>query len=158
MKRREQNLFLQGEGFTSPSKKWKECERNVNESEAAYHHDCDEAYEPRTTSEGIDSEPKLDRHALTCSLKEVYALRPMNATRAECSYASNEMETECSICKSICCTSEQETYQLKETEILSSFVKNGCKFLPVWYGKYAWIRLCTTRKKVFCVYCRFAQK
>ena len=46
MKRRHQKLFQTRSGFTSSSKKWKESESSVNESEAVHHHDCDEAYEP----------------------------------------------------------------------------------------------------------------
>ena len=53
-------------------------------------------------------------------------------------------------CTSPCCSIERkrEAYQPKERAILSSFVKNGRKFLP-WYETYAWITHCTTRKKVF---------
>ena len=76
---------------------------------------------------------KLDGHALACRLRKVPALRPVNATSTECSYMyhSNERETECSSCESLCCTSEWETFQPKEAAILASFVKNGLKFLPV---------------------------
>ena len=79
----------------------RESESSVNESEAVYHHDCDEAYKLSTTSELAYSQRKLDRHALACSLKKVCALRPVIVTRAECtcSYASNETEPVCSSCK-----------------------------------------------------------
>ena len=47
-------------------KKWSESESesSVDESEAVYHHDYDEAYEPSTTSGLANSERELDRHAL----------------------------------------------------------------------------------------------
>ena len=98
MMRRQQNLFLTWSGFTSSSKKWRGSESSVNESEAVYHHDRDEAYEPSTSFELADSESELDRHALVCSLNKVHAVRAVIVTRAECSYASNETETVCSSC------------------------------------------------------------
>ena len=76
MKRRQQNLLLTWSGSTSSSKKWRESESSVNESETVYHDDCDEAYEPSITSELADSERELERHALACSLKKLRALRP----------------------------------------------------------------------------------
>ena len=78
--------------------KWRESESSVNETEAVYHHDCDQVYKPGTSSELADSERELDRHALACSLKKVRPVRAVNVTRAECSYASNETETVCSSC------------------------------------------------------------
>ena len=101
MKTRQQIFFQTWSGLTSSLKKRKESESSVNESEAVHHHDCDKAYEPSATFELADSERELDEHALACSLKKVPALRPVNATSAECSYASNERETECSSCKSL---------------------------------------------------------
>ena len=86
-------MFLTWSGFTSSSKKWRESESSVNESEAVYLHDCHEVYELSTTSELANSECDLDRHALPCSLKEVHALRKVNFTWADCSYASNETKT-----------------------------------------------------------------
>ena len=121
MKRRQQSLLLTWSGLTSSLMKWREREResenSITESEAVYiynHHDCDEVYnEPiSTTSELADSERKLDKHGLACSLKKVRALRPVNVTRAECYYARNETETVCSrlaAYKSVCRTSAPET-------------------------------------------------
>ena len=83
----------------------KESESNVNESEAVYHHDCGEAYEPSTTFELANSERELDRHALACSSKKVRALRSVNVTRVEC---SNETDTIVPVCKSLCRTCERE--------------------------------------------------
>lgn len=62
------------------------------------------------------------------------------------------------LCTGLCCSDEQKVFQPTESTILSQFVKKDRKFLPVWYQTYDWITLCTTTKKVFCIYCRFASK
>lgn len=61
-------------------------------------------------------------------------------------------------CVSICCYNESKAYQPHEKATLSLFMKKDRRFLPVWYSKYSWITLCTSQKKVFCLYCRFAHK
>ena len=62
-------------------------------------------------------------------------------------------------CSEACCNGEhgRKPYQPKEEAIFSGFVRNGHRFLPLWYLKYNWISLCTTRKRVFCLYCQFVQ-
>ena len=62
-------------------------------------------------------------------------------------------------CTAMCCINDdQQTYQPKESTILSLFAKKGRRFLPTWYDKFPWITLCTTQNKVFCVYCRYVAK
>ena len=38
------------------------------------------------------------------------------------------------------------------------FLSLSTKAENSWYDKYSWITLCSTQKKIFCMYCRFAQK
>ena len=61
-------------------------------------------------------------------------------------------------CTTMCCNEDQHVYQPNESTILSLFTNKGRKFLPAWYSKFPWITLCTTRKKVYCAYCRYAYK
>ena len=83
-------------------------------------------------------------------------------------YVSRAEETETSTssdlvslgsdCTTLCCFEDQTVYQPTEKAILTLFVNKGRNFLPAWYKKFKWITLCTTKKKIFCVYCRFAHK
>ena len=41
--------------------------------------------------------------------------------------------------------------------ILKDFAKNGRNFMVGWYSKHPWITLCLTKKKVFCIFCRYAR-
>ena len=65
---------------------------------------------------------------------------------------------DCCDCTTVCCSEIQQAYQPNEKVILSLFIKKGRKFLPAWYKMFPWITLCITHKKIFCVYCRFAQR
>ena len=148
MKGRQRSLFdmWSRSGCTSPSKKQKESHTSANEDEGLearvdYNHDKQRA--------PICESPECEDEGLTlahCS-KQPPVMNPVNV-RNDCS------------CTSPCCSIEREseTYQPKERAILSSFVKNGHKFLPAWYERYEWIMFCTTQKKVFCVSCRFAHR
>ena len=61
-------------------------------------------------------------------------------------------------CVSICCSNESKAYQPRDNSTLSLFTRKDRKFLPTWYGKYPWITLCSSQRKVYCLYCRFAHK
>ena len=61
-------------------------------------------------------------------------------------------------CMNPCCSEERNAYQPKGKATLSLFTKSDRKFLPSWYDKHEWLTLCTTKKKVFCVCCRYAQR
>lgn len=67
------------------------------------------------------------------------------------------VQVEINECSSICCSDERTAYQPKDKVTLSKFVNKGRKFIPAWWYDNYWITLCSTRKKVFCLYCRFAQ-
>ena len=138
-KRRQQILFntWSGSGCTLSSNNQKESQTSVNEVEgvearADYEHD--KRLEPIFVSAECEDDGLILAHCL----KQLPLMTPVNVSN----YCS---------CTIPCCSIERkrETYQLKERAYLSSLVKNGCKFLPAWYEKYAWMTLCTTRKKVF---------
>ena len=59
---------------------------------------------------------------------------------------------------SLCCSDDRKAFQPTESAILSQFVQKDHKFLPIWYKSFEWTALCTTKEKVFRVYCRFAEK
>lgn len=59
-------------------------------------------------------------------------------------------------CHSLCCSSESKPFQPTTKETLQQLTRNGRKFLPIWYSQYPWLTVCTTKKKVFCFYCKHA--
>ena len=61
------------------------------------------------------------------------------------------------LCKAACCASEIECFQPIDKTILAPLARNDRNFLPTWYKAYPWLSVCTTRKKVFCCYCRYAE-
>ena len=61
------------------------------------------------------------------------------------------------VCKAACCASESECFQPVDKDTLAPLTKNDRNFLPSWYRAYPWLAVCTTKKKVFCFYCRFAE-
>ena len=63
----------------------------------------------------------------------------------------NDLQTD--DCLSSCCTG-LKPYQPTSKAILSSMANNRRNFVEHWYKKYPWLTNCTTRKKVFCFYCR----
>ena len=132
MKRTQQILFntWSGQGCTSSAKKQKESKTSANEDEgveASADYDHDERPEPICASAECEDNSLTLAH---CS-KQLPVMSPVNVW--------NDYS-----CTSPCCSieRERETYQIKERAILSSFVKNGHKFLLAWYEKYAWITLC----------------
>ena len=60
-------------------------------------------------------------------------------------------------CNKVCCSDKKSVYQPKDSKTLALFTNKNRKFLQAWYDKYKWITLCITKKRVFCVNCRFAQ-
>ena len=61
-------------------------------------------------------------------------------------------------CTSLCCSSELEPFQPKSAEALGCLARNGRNFLPFWFEQYPWLTVCTTSRKVYCFYCKFAMK
>ena len=57
-------------------------------------------------------------------------------------------------CQAVCCNNRSEVYQPKTDK---DFAKNGRNFMVAWYSKHPWITLCLTKKKVFCIFCRYAR-
>ena len=69
-----------------------------------------------------------------------------------CGRATSSTAGDCNCCR------EDKAIQPTDKTMLSLFVRNIRKFLPSWYSSFPWITLCVERKKVFCVYCRFAKR
>lgn len=74
----------------------------------------------------------------------------------ESSTEESQEVTDCE-CQSSCCTNEVKPYQPTNKTILSSMAKNGRNFIDKWYNTFPWLTICTTRKKVFCFYCKKAK-
>ena len=49
-------------------------------------------------------------------------------------------------------------YQPTNKTILSSMARNGRNFIEKWFKIYPWLTVCTTRKKVFCFFCKNAER
>ena len=46
-------------------------------------------------------------------------------------------------------------FQPRDVAILSQFQRGKRNFSSSWYSTYKWVTLCTTKKYVFCAYCRY---
>ena len=69
-----------------------------------------------------------------------------------CGRATSSTAGDCNCCRG------DNAIQPTDKTTLSLFVRNKRKFLPSWYSSFPWITLCVGKKKVFCVYCRFAKR
>ena len=63
-------------------------------------------------------------------------------------------ESEASHCSALCCT--VKAYQPTDAETLASLVFKGRRFEVHWFKRFAWLSVCMTSKKVYCVCCRYA--
>ena len=106
-------------------------------------------------SDGEPTTAASDDEQLMLSDSEDDEMDPVNASTYN---GAVSVVDDCCDCTTVCCSEIQQAYQPREKVILSLFIKKGHKFLPAWYKRFPWITLCTTRKKTFCVYCRFAQR
>ena len=117
-----------------------------------------EKEERHSRNDDSDGEPTTaasDDEQLTLSDSEDDELDPVNASTYN---GAVSVADDCFGCTTVCCSEIQQAYQPREKVILSLFIKKCHKFLPAWYKKFPGITLCTTWKKIFCVYCRFAQR
>ena len=57
-----------------------------------------------------------------------------------------------------CCGNETVAYQPTDKPLLQQLISNKRNFQPGWYKRFPWLSLCLSRKKVFCLYCRYAAK
>ncbi len=105
--------------------------------------------EPDATVAGSHTEEGSE--LLASSVKEAGVNIEMEPTTIEDAVRQDD-----STCMSICCSDENKPYQPQEEGTLSLFVKKDRWFLPSWYFKYSWITLCTSKRKIFCFYCKFA--
>ena len=62
-------------------------------------------------------------------------------------------------CSSECCKDRLTPNQPNEPSVLNLLQREQEKwvrrFSPSWYSQYPWLTVCTTRLKVFCIYCRY---
>ena len=56
----------------------------------------------------------------------------------------------------ICCMSDKP-FQPVDKRVLSGLSKGDRNFVVGWYKSHYWLTACTSRKKVFCYYCRSAE-
>ena len=61
-------------------------------------------------------------------------------------------------CSSQCCTSEEKAFQPNGNIILKTLSMKQRNFQSSWYKQFPWLSVCTSRKKVFCFYCRYAAR
>ena len=55
-----------------------------------------------------------------------------------------------------CCGNETVAYQSTDKPLLQQLISNERNFQPGWYKRFPWLSICLSRKKVFCLYCRYA--
>ena len=59
-----------------------------------------------------------------------------------------------------CCGNDTVSvaYQPTDKPSLQQLFSNKRNFQPGWYKRFPWLSVCLSRKKVFCLYCRYAAK
>lgn len=67
---------------------------------------------------------------------------------------SDEGEVSVSNCTGLRCASSDTAYQ--PNNVLCQLATKRQNFQPQWYKQYIWLTLCTSSKKVYCLYCRYA--
>ena len=63
-------------------------------------------------------------------------------------------QPDCSACILPCCT-DPKPFQPVNSVVLASLANNNRNFVVDWFKQFPWLTLCLTKKKVFCVYCRY---
>ena len=69
---------------------------------------------------------------------------------------TDERETPVSNCTALCCANSGKAYQPTHKQILCQLASKGRNFQPQWYKQFTWLTTCTSSKKVYCLYCRYA--
>lgn len=106
---------------------------------------CEESG-PVSTDKSVNANPPLDSGTT------------QDETEAQIQENSPHEESE-SECLSSCCTDIAiKPYQPTNKVILSSMAINGRNFMEKWFKLYPWLTVCITRKKVFCFFCKYAEK
>ena len=72
--------------------------------------------------------------------------------------ATTEAESVAPVCSGQCCSNEEIAFQPKDKPTLMTLAAKKRNFQPQWYKQYPWLSVCTTQKKVFCLYRRNATK
>ena len=68
--------------------------------------------------------------------------------------ADSAMSAERFDCVALCCANMDKPFQPKDKNTLQNLASKR-NFHPQWYKKFPWLSVCLTRKKVFCLYCRY---
>ena len=77
----------------------------------------------------------------------------------------SDHESECrstsggsSECTALCCQNTTQSFQPKDKQILLTLSYKKRNFQSKWYVTFPWLTVCTTIKKVLCLYCRYASQ
>ena len=118
----------------------------------------DEAIDSGTESESGWSPPENIIIWITINFNKPLLTYPAPESSSELSESCPEnLLSEAVSRAGLCCSSELKPFQPTSPEALRCLVRNGWKFLPLWFEQYPWLTVCTTRK-VYCFYCKFAMK
>ncbi|XP_065914462.1 zinc finger MYM-type protein 1-like [Dysidea avara] len=66
--------------------------------------------------------------------------------------------SETEVCQSLCCSDIIKPFHPTDAKTVFSLANNKRNFMTHWYQTYPWLSVCTTKRKVFCCYCRYAEK
>lgn len=112
-------------------------QRDIRESDESDYSDLEAEESSERATVAIQGVPTIEDHS------ECHDLVPVDADE---------------VCQSSCCSNIKEPYQPKNTKILHCLARCKRSFMSNWYKTYPWLSVCITKKKVFCFYCRYAQK
>lgn len=78
-----------------------------------------------------------------------------SCSRPETDGEESDRDAEISVsnCTAMCCASDDKAYQPTTKQIISLFTSKGRNFQPQWYKQFTWLTVCTSSKKVYCLYC-----
>jgi len=71
---------------------------------------------------------------------------------------SSLLPVEVEVCQSLCCSEIIKPFHPTDKKTVQSLSNDKRNFMPHWYQAYPWLSVCTTKKKVFYCYCRYAEK
>ena len=81
-----------------------------------------------------------------------------SCSRPETDGEESDADAEISVsnCTTMCCASGDKAYQPTNKQIISLFASKGRNFQPQCYKQFTRLTVCTSSKKVYCLYCRYA--
>ena len=112
-------------------------------------------------SEISDNETENEEHDV---VEDYFISNDSTSEADEAETTESFQDTDCSAentpfnCIVQCCIHSDKPFQPVDKKTLLTLSIKKRNFQPQWYKQFPWISVCTTYKKVYCLYCRHATK